>query len=182
MLSKVENWLDTEGYPTEFRVASTFRKHGFHVDQGDYAEDRVTGSRREIDIAASLTMKGEHSLQRVYNIVECKWSQDKPWVVFTSPTCSMAPSAIIAQTIASHLAAAVFWTLAGDTDLNQLSLFQSQPGGGGFGGRQAFSKGNDIFYTAMQGVVGNSQSNLGYTDAKAGCWHDYDVEMKTRSY
>ena len=43
-------------------------------------------------------------------------------------------------------------TMAGDPDLHTLDLF-STPDRPGFSGRQVFSQGNDLFYSAMQPVV-----------------------------
>jgi hypothetical protein len=46
------------------------------------------------------------------------------------------------------------WTIAGLTTLRSLQLFSTPPEGG-FGGRQAFSKGNDYFYSAVQSAIDN---------------------------
>src|ERR1700687_1334235 len=97
--AKVRAWLDEEGYPLEFATAATFRRHGFAVRQGMYIREK--GDAREIDVAASRNAK-RNGLRRVYHVVECKWSKDKPWVVFTGPG-GMAASACITQTISSLL-------------------------------------------------------------------------------
>src|SRR5260370_232246 len=81
-----------------------------------------------------------------------KWSRDKPWVVFSSEMDPMATSACVNQTISSLLGGSIAWILSGDKQAADLALFAS-PARGGFGGRQAFSKGNDLFYTALQSVV-----------------------------
>jgi hypothetical protein len=90
---------------------------------------------------------------------------EKPWVIFTSPSNIMAPSAMIAQTISSQLGAAAIWVVAGSESLSSLSTF-SAPDRGGFGGRQAFSKGNDYFYSAVQSVVANSSSYASFYDRR----------------
>jgi hypothetical protein len=154
---KISSWLKSEGYPTEFRTANVFRRHKFHAQQGTYVRGDADGPKREIDVLASVTDRAPDyppGLLRIAYVVECKWSMDKPWVVFTSPTQRMAPSACIAQTIASKLGEAIAWVMAGDEKLHALHTFTT-PDEGGFGGRQAFSKGNDPFYAAVQAAVGN---------------------------
>jgi hypothetical protein len=157
LLRRVRSWLNSEGYPTEFRTASIFQKHGFHVSQGTYVPGDAEGLKREIDVLASITERASSGFLRISYIVECKWSADKPWVVFASPTTRMAPSACIAQTISSELGEAIVWAIAGNKTLHSLQTFLT-PEKGGFGGRQAFSKGNDAFYSAVQAAVGNSTS------------------------
>lgn len=91
-------------------------------------------------------------LVRVCHVIECKWSRDKPWIVLTSPHGHMAAAACVAQTISNSLGSAILWTLAGDPVLHDLDFF-STPERPGFSGRQAFSKGNDLFYAAVQTIV-----------------------------
>jgi len=147
----VAKWVKSEGYPLEFRTASAFRKAGFHVRQGEYVhfDDTI----REIDVAASKSVFSEGTLLRVYHVVECKWTKEKPWIVLSAPN-PMAPSACIAQTIASELGEAILWANAGLRDLHDMSLF-STPASPGFSGRQAFTEyqDNDVFYRTMQSVT-----------------------------
>jgi hypothetical protein len=145
----------SEGYPTEFRAASLFQRHGFAASQGHYVEGANEELKREIDVLASATIPTEFRFLRISYVVECKWSADKPWIIFTSPTKIMAPSALIAQTISSKLGAAALWIAAGSETLSRLATF-STPKRGGFGGRQAFSKGSDQFYSAVQSVTSNA--------------------------
>ena len=81
------------------------------------------------------------------HVVECKWSEKKPWVLFSAPEL-MAPSACVAQTIASELGTSILWVAAGDSRLHALDLFQT-PARPGFNGRQALSTGGDLFFQAM---------------------------------
>ena len=155
--------MNSEGYPTEFRTANLFRRHGFHAVQGRYIEDGDDDKKREIDVLADCTASTKFGFVRISYVVECKWSVDKPWIVFTSPTNIMAPSAMIAQTISSKLGAAVMWAVAGHDALSALDTF-SIPKRGGFGGRQAFSKGNDYFYSAVQSVVSNAAWDAAWYD------------------
>lgn len=148
---RVAEWLSGEGYPLEFRVAEKFREARFQVRQGQYVRDPETHLPREIDVLASRTRSRNRHLARVYNVVECKYSRHKPWVVFTGPS-RISPAACIAQTIATDAGHAALWALAGDEGLQNLDVFSS-PERPGFGGREAFSKNVDVFYNSMQSVV-----------------------------
>jgi hypothetical protein len=153
LANKVSQWVNDEGYPLEYFAANVFRRKGFRTTQGDYARDN-DDTPREIDICADMTCRTDASsgLIRAYNIVECKWTKSKPWVVFTSPTTTMMQSAVAAQTISSEIGQAAMWAKAGDSDLTGLPLFSS-PECGGFNGRQALSKGQDKFYDSIRSVV-----------------------------
>jgi hypothetical protein len=88
-------------------------------------------------------------------VIECKWTQDKPWVIFSSRRNVMAPSAAIAQSMASQAGQAILWAFAGHDDLCALSCFAAEPRAG-FNGRQAFSKGTDVLYNACQSLASNA--------------------------
>lgn len=148
--AKLTAWLDTEGYPLEFRTASAFRRAGFQVRQGEYVR-MDSEAVREVDVAAVKTAFGKEQFVRVYHVVECKWTKDKPWIVFSGPG-GISPSACVTQTFGSLLGESILWTIAGLDQLHALSLFKT-PQRPGFNGRQAFSKGNDVFYNAMTSVT-----------------------------
>lgn len=150
--SKVKGWLSQEGYPTEFTAASVFRRHKFRVHQGYYVRDDASDAVREIDILAAMMAATRDYLVRAYHVVECKWSQDKPWVVFTNRDAHIGHAACVAQTIGSLLGSTILWAIAGDKSLHDMDMF-STPDRPGFNGRQAFSKGNDHFYAAMKSVT-----------------------------
>lgn len=154
---KVAEWLSNEGYPLEFSTANVFRKNGFQVHQGYYVQDVQSETPREVDVLAQMTIHLEKSFLRTCYIVECKWSGDKPWVVFTSPQHHIAPSACVTQTIGSETGETILWSLAGDKLIQSLDTFNT-PDCPGFNGRQVFSKGNDTFYCAMQSVASSANS------------------------
>ncbi len=161
---KVTQWLSQEGYPLEFFTATTFRRHGFRVWQGQYAEDSKTSTVREIDVIACADREMAKGFLRVEHVVECKWTKDKPWVVFCSKSSSMAMKACIAQTIASKLGQTILWLISDDKRLHKLTTFAT-PLNPGFGGRQVFSKDNDSFYTAIQSVISKAKSEADEYDA-----------------
>lgn len=150
--SKVREWLNQEGYPTEFTATSVFQRHEFRVRQGYYVRDDDSDAVREIDILAEKTASSRDYLVRACHVVECKWSRDKPWVVFTSANAQIGHAACVAQTMASLLGSTILWAIAGDKSLHNMDLF-STPDRPGFNGRQAFSKGKDYFYSAMRSVT-----------------------------
>jgi len=154
--NRVLQWLKSEGYPVEFAVASVFRKNGFSVRQSEYVMGESDESPREIDVVAYRSLSLGEDLLRVYHVLECKWSGDKPWVVFSAPR-KIAPSACIAQTIGSRVGQAVLWAAAGHEELHSLSIFETPPRPG-FGGHQAFERQADRFWSAMQAVVSASTS------------------------
>lgn len=83
----------------------------------------------------------------------------------------MAESACVNQTIGSLLGRSILWVLAGEPDVTGLGLFAS-PDRAGFGGRQAFSKGNDAFFSAIQSVIVKSKAVVDDYDAES------DLEKK----
>jgi hypothetical protein len=149
--AKLKTWLSEEGYPIEFKAANICRSHDFRVWQGFHVRDEKTELPREIDVVASMDHPSRDILIRVEHVLECKWSRDKPWIAFSSSSTPMAPSACTAQTIGNLLGTAAIWAIAGDLDLHSLDHF-STPERPGFGGRQAFSKGQDHFYSALAAV------------------------------
>jgi hypothetical protein len=163
---QIYNWLETEGYPLEFRIANMFLAAEVPAFQGEHVRDRHSGAVREIDVVAQWNVQSDDLLFRIAMVVECKWSRDKPWVVFAQRHRGMAPSACINQTIASRLGGAVMWMLASKKEVQDLAMFRhfERPG---FGGRKAFSKGEDHFYNALQSVISASVSLVQSGDAPA---------------
>lgn len=148
----VRDWLFSEGYPLEFQAAAVLRRKGFHVLQGQYVLDHIKDISREIDVMACKDSESDTCLIRICQLVECKYSKDKPWVVFVSPYARMTESACAAQTIGSEYGTAIMWAIAGDEMIGNMELFRS-PDKPGFGGREAFTKGNDRFYNTMKSIT-----------------------------
>ena len=138
--SKVLAWLDTEGYPLEFRTAHEFKTAGFEVLQGEYLGRGDGSAPREVDVTAFKSILDREHLVRVHHLIECKVSRNKPWVVFTSPK-RLSSAACAAQSIGSDLGRAALWAIAGSPDLASMSLFTS-PTRSGFNGRQATLSGH----------------------------------------
>ncbi|AKV97928.1 hypothetical protein ACP86_18205 [Marinobacter sp. CP1] len=148
---KVKRWVEKEGYPLEFSTAHKFKKRRFSVEQSYFAKDE-NGKAREVDVLATANVPIGRSFLRIKHVVECKWSKDKPWVLFKDEK-RFATSALAAQLISSSAGQAIAWAAAGNEEFKELGMFKGE--GFSFSGRQAFSKGNDLFYQAVQGVVSN---------------------------
>lgn len=161
---RIEDWLSSEGYPLEYYTAGRFSFSRFNVTQGNYVRVQEENKPREIDVVADMVVESGDIFVRVSNVIECKWSIDKPWIIFTTSfRGSMNTSAVIAQTIGSQVGDALLWMLCGDKKIQDLSLFQS-PKSPGFGGRQAFASKNDLFYATMASL----------TSACVGMSNEYD--------
>lgn len=151
MDDKVKKWVELEGYPLEFSTAHKFKKRKFSVEQSHFTKDKDRKTR-EVDVLATANYPLGRSFLRIKHVVECKWSKDKPWVLFKDEK-RFATSALAAQLISSSAGQAVAWLAAGSEEFKSLDMFREE--GFSFSGRQAFSKGNDLFYQAVQGVVSN---------------------------
>ena len=157
LTNKVEHWLSTEGYSLEFAAANIMGKIGYRVWQGLYARNE-DNTPREVDLVATVTKSNKEKLLRVYNVIECKYSKDKPWVIFSGNRQRINHSALVAQSITSKLGESIMWSIAGDENITSLEMFNC-PERFGFGGRQALGKGNrDLFYNSIKSVVQNSFS------------------------
>ncbi len=160
---EVEEWLSKEGYGLEFLTADIFSKHDFKVRQGYYVRDEQTRNLKEIDVIAHETrtlatpLPDKLSHLRIEYVVECKWSKNKPWVVFSSYNHAMSSSECIRQTIASLTGSAILWTLGTDLTVQNLNMFSTPPRPG-YSGRQALGEGKDIFYSTMQSIISAASS------------------------
>ena len=102
---KVAQWLDTQGYPLEMQVAREFLKERFTVRQSEYYEDPETKVAREADVIAYAQAELAGCLTKLTVCAECKVSNDKPWILLTSPQRALAKPARVVQRAASRLGA-----------------------------------------------------------------------------
>jgi hypothetical protein len=151
LADKVKQWIEKEGYPLEFSTAYKFKNRNFSVEQSYFSADK-NGKTREVDVLASKSVSIGRSILRINHVVECKWSKDKPWVLFKDEK-RFATSALAAQLISSSAGQAITWAAAGNKQFKNLAMFKED--GFSFSGRQAFTSTKDLFYQAVQGVVSN---------------------------
>ncbi|MFO7534091.1 MAG: hypothetical protein R6X19_00135 [Kiritimatiellia bacterium] len=155
---KTLKWVQTQGYPLEYYVTDAFRNAGFQTIQGFYVDGDKGGEPREIDVLAHVDLPvGKETVIRIESLVECKWSKDKPWVVFYGKRQPWA-SARITQQFASKAGQAMLWVNAGNKKIQGLDLF-SVLEKSGFGGRQVVFKkedsedNKDLFYKIVSAVT-----------------------------
>jgi hypothetical protein len=167
---RTKQWLSQQGYPLEFSTAATFESHGFHTQQSVYIAHEE-GAYREMDVVASYVDEAEDRTYRVSFIVECKWSRDKPWVVFTRGDTPVEEP--LAYTLASTLGEGVAWEMMNDLIYRDLLVYERRRRTG-FGGRQAFSGDKDVFYSTLQGLgsaavafVRGEESSSPFVDPRA---------------
>lgn len=154
---KVSAWLSQQGFPLEFSTSATLAKHGFRVEQGVYVRDPKVDILREVDIVARIDNTADEFAYSVSLVVECKWSRDRPWVIFTSKSAVPTIQESIAYTLGSPFGEAVMWALATERTI-QAAHRAMLPPRFGFAGRQALTQKQDkeLFYPTIQSVVGAS--------------------------
>lgn len=81
LLTRTRNWVETQGYPLEMKVAKTFRASGFEVRQSEMYKDELTSKGREIDLI--VFYPNVMGVIQISLAIECKSSR-KPWVLFST--------------------------------------------------------------------------------------------------
>lgn len=105
---------------------------------------------------------------RVSVVAECKYSREKPWVIFCSAKSRPSLEASITYVVGSHFAEALLWFMAREPRLKEVQrhFIASRFG---FGGRQAFTEkgAKDPFYSSLQSVVSAATSFAPLDDGEA---------------
>jgi hypothetical protein len=159
---KVAGWLEKEGYPLEMKVAHAFRRRNFRVQQGHFFKDPNTDKVREIDVLASRRGDIGGRLVRVVFIIECKWSKDKPWVVFTDSSIHLTDAQCIRERSASHHGRRILQVAAGAPLLSDAGLF-FMPEAPAYGTRTALTD-NDRTYEALSSVTAATNALVALLD------------------
>ena len=135
---KILEWLETQGYDTEMKVARILHEEGIKsTTHSLYYEDPETKTSREIDIVVS----GSVDFLYAYLVIECKKSQ-KPWVAFTTNSIGVNKANAFAITSPEGRDA-----LSGNyTELNKIDWFRK--GRIAFGITEAFTSKEDISFKA----------------------------------
>ena len=82
---KTRKWLSTEGFHLEMKVAKKFSNKSFEVLSSQIYEDPIKKIGREIDVISTKgTFLDKHTIFDITFVIECKYSKDKPWVLFKS--------------------------------------------------------------------------------------------------
>jgi ribosomal protein L34 len=94
LIQKTRNWLDTQGYPLEMKVARCFQKVGFRVSSSEYYLDPDERKPREIDVIASMDIIVSGKTFQFAFTVECKSSKGSPWVCLQGSSKQQRDSSI----------------------------------------------------------------------------------------
>lgn len=92
LMNRLRESIEKSGFPTEMKVANTFINNRWKVEHSNYYIDLDENKGREIDIIANIPfMRTEERYKEfvIYYVTEVKREDNKPWVVFTSPTSIM---------------------------------------------------------------------------------------------
>lgn len=80
---EVLDWLKSEGYLQEMRIAQVFKHAGFETSHFGHFIDPESGDVREIDIIATVRKSIKNLNLAIQFYVECKFLPE-PWIIFTS--------------------------------------------------------------------------------------------------
>ncbi len=153
---KVQNWLETQGYPLEMRAASIFRTAGFQVVQSDTYVDPESGKVREIDLVCSHDDRVGLASTKI--VVECK-SGDKPWIVFSSPHVLEKFNRYLAYAILSPSVQNALLKCEYD-HIRQKRSWVEKPNRTGYAVVQAFKQNEDEAYGILQALIKAARTQL----------------------
>ena len=80
--------ISKTGFPLELRVSELLNKSDYYVANNLYYVDLDENKGREIDLRALKNLIFDRYFVRHCLLIECKKSEDKPWVIFSSPITS----------------------------------------------------------------------------------------------
>jgi hypothetical protein len=145
----IEEWLLSQGYPLEMRVANEWRNSGFHVVQSSYYFDPENTSLREIYIIASY--EDWTGCINIEFVTECKISKKKPWLLFSSHHTLEGFNQLFGFCINSNSARKKLIEKGIDTVMRL--PWMKKIGRTAYGMTQAFSTGEDITFKAATSVL-----------------------------
>ncbi|GEM44821.1 hypothetical protein [Deinococcus cellulosilyticus] len=146
----VNTWINSQGYPLEFKTARILKKCGLATQQGIHISDN--GNAREIDVIANKVLLEEFSVCFEY-IIECKNISEKPWIIFDSEDYVFSESYHFRYISANILAARALRNCLETYDFKRSRLFTFPTG---FGITSMTNSGKDNSYNSVQSVCGNT--------------------------
>ncbi|MCK4395306.1 MAG: hypothetical protein KAW56_14395 [Candidatus Marinimicrobia bacterium] len=149
--SKIKEWLSTQGYPLEMKVAAAFRKAGFEVIQSHYYIDPENNNYREIDVVAIMPDPKLSGVIDISFVVECKTSKKKPWLLFSSDRILERWNILFSYCINSDRTREAL--IKKGFDRIKKLLWMNKKGRIAYGLTQAFTSGDDITYKAAISVL-----------------------------
>lgn len=151
----VNEWINNQGYPLEFRTARIFKKYGFYTEQGAHVIDGENA--REIDVIASkVELSGLFS--SIEYVIECKYIKDKPWIIFDSEDYTFLEIFNFTYALATNLSKAIFREINTTYAYSNSKMFE-QPSGFTISAMKS-QGGQDNSYSSIQSVCNNSLLQL----------------------
>ena len=173
--AKVKKWLQEQGYTLEMRVAKAFREANFEVTQSEYYKDTETDSYREIDVIATKGTLIDHRLIDFNYIVECKYTKDKPWVIFTVPSRKGFPSSLATEgRLSTDKGKIMLLEITTIDDAKNNTIFKL-PERLGYGVTRALSNGKD---QAFEAVTVASKAALSTIDNIDNKWNKKGITSR----
>jgi len=154
------------------RVAEILRETGVTADHYRVYEDPITGKNREIDVVGYL----DQPRLSVHLVIECKHSQDKPWVLFCTMHHRITPNGYVVSVPATPKARELIEPLAYDESVQNMIMFKARSLVG-FRLVRAYTDNQD---TAFHAVVGVSSASI--STAEAIGRHDHAVTTDAVSF
>lgn len=90
LVQNVSQWIKTQGYTLEMKVANAFERSGFGTTVSTWYTDYETKELREIDVIAENAYAVDTKFKKASRLfavswhISCKTSYEKPWVIFLS--------------------------------------------------------------------------------------------------
>ena len=149
---KILKWINKEGYPLEMKASQILRKIGFEVGQSIYYLDNESQDSREIDIVAYKYYKVSNDWVTFSFVIECKSSNDKPWVTFSAKEERLYANDFVIYRDANHWGQEILRGLAVEEKIRNLSLFKLNERTA-YSTVRAFSEGADMTFKAIKSVT-----------------------------
>lgn len=161
---KISRWLAEQGYPLEMEAAKAFRSCGFETTQSAYYVDTESGDPRETDVVASQCVNAAGVLIRLSVVVECKRSDDRPWLLFSTGRRQLPDHTCVAQRASSFAGEQALLALMKHPTIRESPLFK-EGDNSGYSLTQALGKdNNDVAYKALMSVSSATSSMAIFSD------------------
>jgi hypothetical protein len=163
IITKLREWLNTQGYPLEMRVAQEFQSSGFVVTQSQYYADPESSTQREIDVIARKEGEwADYFLLSIQFAISCKYATKRPWIVFSSDV--RYSSGVLEGAFVPSTAGALFnkrlWVTSDYTSLKLLKAHVRR----GYNVTEGFTTGVDVPFQAVMSAMKYADSVAAATD------------------
>lgn len=174
---KVFDWLSKEGYTLEMKVAKKFQERDFIVNSSVFYQNIDGTNSNEIDILTykSIWYKEKSAFFTVIFLIECKYSKDKPWILFKSNNDYPSNSEIVFQNANDNGQIALL-ELANNEKIQKNFLFNLECPLY-YGVTRAFENKNDLAYSAMMKICNAVDSKTYYMSEGRGAMSVDSIEI-----